>query len=108
MSTLGTYAFLPYLRRGISAAISRTEGQNPTEARATTRVTVSLRDPETNNSYSAIVEKLELYGPGEVTGFDSRVAIRTWPRPDVFDAESNLFPGVELDQADLPWRYTPA
>ena len=108
MSTLGTYTFLPYLRRGISAAIARTEGQNPTESRATTRVTVSLRDPETNNSYSAIVEKLELYGPGEVTGFDSRVAIRTWPRPDVFDAESNLFLGVELDQADLPWRYTPA
>lgn len=51
---------------------------------------------------------LELFGPGEVTGFDTRTVIRTWPQPGVMDAEPNYFPIVEFDQADLPWRYTPA
>ena len=37
-----------------------------------------------------------------------RVVIRTTPRPDELDAEPNYFAAVEFDQADFPWRYTPA
>src|SRR6185436_13918885 len=39
---------------------------------------------------------------------DPRAVIRVWPRPGVNDAEPNYFPLIEFDQADLPWRYTPA
>jgi hypothetical protein len=52
-------------------------------------------------------EKLELYGPGEITGFDGRAVTRTWPGRGVKDAEQHSFAHIEFDQADLPWRYTP-
>lgn len=98
---LGSYAFLSWLRAGVSAGIAREDGTGPPTPRAEVAVTVTL------NTGSASVN-LALYGPGDVTGLDPRVVIRTWPRPGVVDAESNLFPLVEFAQADLPWRYTPA
>jgi hypothetical protein len=98
---LGSYAFLSWLRTGVSTGIARDDGTGPSAPRAEVSVTVAL------NTGTAGVS-LALYGPGEVTGLDPRVVIRTWPRAGVVDAESNLFPVVELAQPDLPWRYTPA
>ena len=98
---LGSYAFLSWLRTGVSTGISRVDGEGPVAPRAKVAVTVTL------NTGSAGVD-LALYGPGDVTGIDPRVVIRTWPRSGVVDAESNFFPLVEFAQADLPWRYTPA
>ena len=105
----GAYAFVPWLRRGLAASIDRpdlTEPPAPTELpvpRAAAQITVELNE----NSLSAAVP-LTLAGPGDVAGIDPRAVIRVWPRPGVNDAESNYFPLIEFDQADLPWRYTPA
>ena len=49
-----------------------------------------------------------LHGPGEVGAVDARVVIRTNPKPDELDAEPNYFAAAEFDQADFPWRFTPA
>src|SRR5262245_49960305 len=98
-----TYAFLPWLRRGMATAIKRQDGGGPTGARAEIDVAVSLNDGSLSASTT-----LSLFGPGEITGLDPHTVIRTWPRPDVYDAASNYFPLIEFDQADLPWRYTPA
>lgn len=98
---LGSYAFLPWLRTGVSTGIEREDGAGPAAPRANVDVTVTL------SSGTASVN-LALYGPGEVTGLDPRVVIRTWPQAGVVDAESNFFPLIEFGQADLPWRYTPA
>jgi DNA-binding transcriptional LysR family regulator len=51
---------------------------------------------------------LTLVGPGDIVGLDPRVVTRTYPRRDDNDAEFQHFAMVELDQADMPWRYTPA
>ena len=102
--TVGNYAFLPWLRTGVGAEIARVDGTPGSKSRVTLPVEVrfnaddGLKDGVT----------LELFGPGEVTGFDTRTIVRTWPRPGVMDAECNYFPIIEFDQADLPWRYTPA
>jgi hypothetical protein len=103
-SPVATYAFLPWLRRGIGAEVSRIEGTGGPEPR--TSVSVGVRF----NSDDALAGgvDLELFGPGEVKGLDARVVIRTWPRAGVMDAEPNYFPLVELGQADLPWRFTAA
>jgi hypothetical protein len=99
----GAYAFLPWLRRGLGAAIEREDFSGPPSPRAAAHITVDL-----NEHALAATAPLMLAGPGDVAGLDPRSVIRVWPRPAVNDAEPNYFPLIEFDQADLPWRYTPA
>lgn len=99
----GTYAFLAWMRRGAATQITRVDGTAGNEPRATFPVTLGFNA----NALSATAI-LELFGPGEIGTFEARTVIRTWPRNDDFDAEANFFPLIELDQPDLPWRYTPA
>lgn len=99
MSTsLASNAFLPWLRRGISA---RAGGAPGADGRLNVPVVVDFGE-----SREASLT-LRLFGPGEVTGLDPRLVIRTWPAPNVHDAEPNFFPLVELHAPDLPWRYSP-
>lgn len=96
------HAFLPWLRRGIATAIARSDDDPTAAPRVELPVTVGF-----NAGSLTPTAALALAGPGEVIGFDPRAVARTWPRPGVADAETNYFPLLELDQADLPWRYSP-
>ena len=104
MSEPASYAFLPWLRRGVATEIQRRDDDAAAAPRATIAVelTVDAGGPHT------VPVPVPLHGPGEVVALDPRAVVRTWPRANVHDAESNLFPAVELGPADLPWRYTPA
>jgi hypothetical protein len=64
-------------------------------------------DVELNTGAHVASVSLELQGPGDVIAFDARAVTRVWPPAGTLDAEPNYFPLVELDQVDLPWRYTP-
>ncbi len=98
------YTFLSWLRRGVATQITRRESSVvDRSARARLPIRVGF-----NADTIVTTTTLDLLGAGEVTGFDAHCVIRTWPPPDVFDAESNFFPLIEFDQADLPWRLTPA
>jgi hypothetical protein len=99
----GAYAFLPWLRRGLATSIDREDLTGPPVSRAAAHITVDL-----NEHTLTATAPLVLAGPGDVAGLDPRSVIRVWPRPGVNDAEPNYFPLIEFDQADLPWRYTPA
>lgn len=101
---LASHSFLPWLRRGVGAEITRVDGGGTPERRA--KIAVEVRFNGDDAKKGSV--DLELFGPGEVRGFDARSVIRTWPRAGVMDAEPNYFPLVEFDQPDLPWRYTPA
>ena len=87
-----TYGFLPWLRRGVGAHV---DGGNS--------VTVRI-DLGGGRDGQAVVP---LAGPAEVVGLDARVVSRVWPVANTGEAEPNLFPLIEFDQPDLPWRYTP-
>src|SRR5882672_4436212 len=100
---VGSYAFLPWLRRGMSTEIARVDGAGPNAPRASVPVQLDF-----NSGQLSASAKLDLFGPGEVTGIDPRAVIRTWPQAGATEAESNYFPLLEFDQPDLPWRYTPA
>jgi len=103
----GTYAFLSWLRRGVATGIANRDGE-----RSMTRATIALSVSVDVNGGSAgpaiDVQGMALYGPGEVSGIDPRVVVRTWPQADEHDVEENYFPLIEFAQPDLPWRYTPA
>ncbi|MFN8648102.1 MAG: hypothetical protein U0104_15155 [Gemmatimonadales bacterium] len=102
--TSGQYAFLPWLRTGVGTEIARVDGTAGNEPRVTLPIQVRFNgDPGLAGGLT-----VELHGPGEVQVVDTLGVLRTWPRPGVMDAEPNYFPLIEFDQADLPWRYTPA
>ncbi len=103
--TLGSYSFLPWLRRGIANRIVSTGVE-----RASVRVTIRVTGQPVGGGEPAghdIPHQVQIYGPGDVVGLDPRAIVRTDPRPGVTDFESNHMPFVELYDEDLPWRYTP-
>ncbi len=89
-------AFLPFLRRGLSSLIAA-----PSSARAAVDVAVQV-------SGAAAGATLTLRGPGDVAGFDASAIARAWPADGADGIEPNYFPLLELVDADLPWRFTPA
>jgi len=94
-------AFGSWLRRGLAAGIDRQDG-----TAGGSRSQVQLRLLFEGNPPAEPL--LTLVGPGDIAGLDARAVVRTFPPADVNDAEAAFFVGLELDQADLPWRYTPA
>ena len=74
--TVGQFAYLPWLRTGVGAEIARVDGTPGSEPRVTLPIQVRFNgDPGLADGVT-----LELFGPGEVTGFDPRTVVRTWPR----------------------------
>lgn len=100
-----SYCFLPWLRRGVSAHITREDGSGPSAPRASFPLTLIFNQGSTDEQVTA---NLEVHGPGEVASIDPRIIVRTDPASDISNVESNYFPLIEFDQADFPWRYTPA
>jgi hypothetical protein len=100
MSQPAALRFLSWARRGAAAHIEEPDMGALAPARVT--VDVELR---INNVPAQV--SLELLGPADVSALDPRAIVRVWPPPETRDAEPNYFPLVELDQVDLPWRFTP-
>jgi hypothetical protein len=98
------YQFLSYLRTGLASKIS-----DATDGRA--KVDVTLRLSQSTDGYLKTHEiankAIQLYGPGDITGFDSRVVARTEPKHGSHHIEPNYFPFIEFTDADFLWRYTP-
>ncbi len=99
------YRFIPWSRRGLSAAItSPDQGQAlPSRPGFEAGLTVSNVAP---NSAKGVT--LSLYGPGDVIGLDPRVIIRAEPKPHTTDTEPNYLAFVEFDLPELPWMFSPA
>lgn len=97
---LARYVFLPWIRRGISADVAFPAGGNALRAGVPLTLTVSGIPEE-------IQQDMQLYGPGDITGFDHRIVVRTDPKHNVGDFEPNYFPIIEFSEPDFPWRYTP-
>lgn len=96
-----TVSFLPWMRRGISTAITRRDDDPGTAPRAQVPVTITF------DGNLGATASIDLVGPGEITGLDPRVVVRTYPAPETFNSEANYLALVELAQPDLPWRFTP-
>ncbi len=99
----GRLTFVSWVRRGLATGF-----HNPDDGSGGASATVDV-DVQFNNSDDDIAQvRLTLVGPRDIVGLSSNVVVRTWPRPDDRDAEYVTYPLIEFDQADLPWRYTPA
>jgi len=95
--------FLPWVREGAAAAITTVDtlsSQLPGAVDLTTTIRV--------NDQQVPAISVRLRGPADVLGIDRNQILRTDPRPHAQDFESNCFPSIEFDAADLPWLFTPA
>lgn len=108
---LATYSFLSWLRQGISNNIIKGDGDSSVKLRASinVRLTVSPVNVDGSAGTDQYVENdIELYGPGDVVGIDSKAIIKTDPQNWITNFEPNYLPCIEFYEEDFPWRYTPA
>ena len=115
---LARYAFLPWMRRGLAAKIEEAENFNNftpvpqggwTVERPQIEVKVNIeakKGDQTTNDH--VDQTISLVGPGDITGIDPRVVVKTEPRNWVTNFEPNFFPYIEFYEEDFPWRYSPA
>ncbi|HET7697814.1 MAG TPA: hypothetical protein VFK57_19025 [Vicinamibacterales bacterium] len=94
--------YIPWVRRGLAGAGTIDPLTGPVGARAEVTVTTAV------NTGPPAPTAIQVYGPGDVLGFDTRHVIRREPAPDTPDAEPNYFPAIEFDRPELPWLFTPA
>jgi hypothetical protein len=97
------YQFVPWIRQGAATAIDTID---TLDAGVAGRPALPLR--LSVNQRSDVSVTLRLFGPGDVTGLDTRAVVRTDPPHMASAFEPNYFPYVELDLPDLPWMLTPA
>lgn len=102
----GKYHFLPFLRRGLGNAIAEPRTGSSAHPLISTRVTLG---DASGASYAAGTASLDLrmLGPGEITGIDTSLVVRTEPAALSRNFSPNYFPHVELAAPDLPWMFSP-
>ncbi|EPH41320.1 hypothetical protein ABT390_28025 [Streptomyces aurantiacus] len=105
--TSNAYSFLPWLRAGIATRIT---GDPGTAARAALPVRLRISgEPLAGGPLIQDIERtVQLYGPGDVTGIDTRAISRREPRPGTTNYEPNHLAHIEFCDEDFPWRYSPA
>lgn len=99
--TDASYGFLSVVRRGLAANIA--PAAPPGDPRVPVPASLSIAGHPVSN-----LPALALRGPGDIVGFGRAAIRRTWPAAGASSAEPNYFALVEIGDADLPWRYTPA
>ena len=101
------YTFFPSMRRGLSTRITAVGRR-----RGFINVSLKLESWPKGNTpelKSLPNKTVEIYGPGDIRGFDERVVVRTDPKhsPEIGDFEPNYFPMIEFAEPDFAWRYSP-
>jgi hypothetical protein len=105
------YTFLPWARQGLSNRISAADLDASVKLRAEISVELELHARQLDGVQQTVPlppRSVQLYGPGDVIGLESRAIVRTEPRDWITDFEPNYLAAIEFYDEDLPWRYTPA
>lgn len=103
---LGDYAFVPWVRSGLSAGI--TAAPVAGALRATVRAEFDVADSANPATKAAVSRDLTLFGPGDVVGIDPAQIIRREPALGTPDAECDFLAHVEFARPDFPWLFSPA
>jgi hypothetical protein len=107
---VSAYTFLPWLRHGLANRISAPDSPVSTAPRASVQVDLELTGAALDGGTLTrpIPRAVDLYGPGDVVGIESRAIVRTDPRHWITNFEPNYLAAIEFYDEDFPWRYTPA
>ncbi len=105
-----TYSFLPYLRTGLANKIQQPD-QDPVKLRASFHLELTLEGQSVSGGAAlteTVPRDVELYGPGDIIGIDTRVIFKNEPLNWITNFEANYMPYVDFYDEDFPWRYTPS
>ena len=105
-STAISYQFLPWVRRGLTAALPLQDNFGALPARATVQIGMTLAGA--NAGTAVTPPAMNLHGPGDVIAIDTRLVLRTDPRPHTRNYEPNYLAIIDFDPPDFPWVLTPA
>ena len=107
MSTpIAAYTFLSWVRQGLGVQ-TQNAAAGQMRGAITVGVTVRGKGIGAPDKTETVSKQVQLYGPGDILGVDSRVMFRTEPRNWITNFEPNYLPFVEFYDEDFPWRYTP-
>src|SRR5690242_13463783 len=98
--SIASYSFFPCLRQGIANNL-----ESSGDSRAI--ITVKLNVHGDNQTTPVDEKKIQIYGPGDIIGMDSRAVVKTDPHNWITNFEDNYLAYVDFYDEDLPWRYTP-
>jgi hypothetical protein len=102
----GSYSFLAWARQGLA---NRITGAGTLRASMPVQLKLGVHQLDGSDVERALPPRtVELYGPSDILGLDSRAIIRTEPRAFITNFEPNYLAAIEFYDEDLPWRYTPA
>lgn len=99
------YRFLPWVRHGLAAAHTLPDPLNAPLA-AHPGIAIGVRIAQ--NPGNPVPVQMRSFGAGDVIGIDTRLIVRTEPRPQVHDFEANFLACIDFDPPDFPWAFTPA
>ena len=107
---MSSYTFLPWLRHGLANRITTPDAPGGPPLRVNVRVELELAGAALDGTTLTrpIARDVDLYGPGDVVGIESRAIVRTEPRHWITNFEPNYLAAIEFYDEDFPWRYTPA
>ncbi|HUR33873.1 MAG TPA: hypothetical protein VM032_08755 [Vicinamibacterales bacterium] len=105
------YRFSPWARRGLARAHRNADaagGALATRPRISVGLTLQAKkDGAITTAVSGNVD-LMLYGPADIIGIDTRLIVRTEPKPGTRNFEPNYLAAIDFDPPDFPWLLTPA
>jgi hypothetical protein len=107
----GQYHFFSWLRRGMSLMIPTVDSDaNPAPIRPVLDVNLTVTAYKGGSVATQQNAKMSvnLHGPGDVSGLDTRHVLQTEPLDLTANFEPNYFCGIEFSDPDLPWLFTPA
>lgn len=116
---LAKYTFLPWMRQGLAGQLKKVDhlgkdaDQSNDLASPTLDITLQLQGAVKGTNASpatktiASTKQVQLYGPGDITGIERRAIVKTEPRHNIKDFESNFLPYIDFYAEDFLWRYTP-
>ncbi len=102
------YQFLPWVRHGAANAFRNPDDLAAVLARSDGKPLSLFPIHLDVNDHAPVDVALTMYGPGDVTGVDGRVVIRTDPPARSADFEPNFLVSIDFDPPDFPWLFTPA
>jgi len=109
--TIATYSFFPWLRQGLINSVLKGDNDPMVHLRASIKVDLKITPTHPDGqpgTAAPVSQTVELYGPGDIVGIDSKAIIKTEPRNWITNFENNFLPYVDFYEEDFPWRYTPA
>src|SRR5688572_29433050 len=101
--TIATYSFLPWLRQGVANKIDAPDLDTTVKLRTAINVSLQIKGTGVNGAdlTETITKDVELYGPGDIIGVDSKAIIKSEPRNWITNFESNYLPYIDFYDAEF-------